>query len=63
MPPVGTELTMDQLLSALQWKVEHLDIEEEIRTTKIVSGPGYQWKVRPILHSCSSLASSNVLER
>jgi len=39
MPPVGTELTMDQLLSALQWKVEHLDIEEEIRTTKIVSGP------------------------
>jgi len=38
MPPVGFELTIDQLLSALLWKVEQNDITEEIRMTKTMSG-------------------------
>jgi len=40
MLPVGTDLTIDQLLSALRWKVEQNDVAEEVRISKIISDLG-----------------------
>ena len=37
MPSVGTELTTDQLLSALRWKVDQNDVAAEMRMFKIIS--------------------------
>jgi len=37
MTPAGIELTIDQLLSALRWKVEQNDLSEGLRMSRSLS--------------------------